>query len=347
MSDQQPLNYREAGVDIDAGNRLVEAIKPAVADTQRAEVIGGLGGFGGLFRLPVEDYREPVLVSGTDGVGTKLRLAIDAGRLDSVGTDLVAMCVNDILVLGAQPLFFLDYYATGKLDNTIAAAVINGVAAGCKTAGAALLGGETAEMPGFYPDGDFDIAGFCVGVVERDCIIDGSTIAPGDTILGLASSGPHANGYSLIRKILEVGNHPLDTAFAGSTLADALLQPTRIYVAAIQALLQATGMHGAAHITGGGLTENIARVLPAATAARLDVNAWPQPEIFRWLQQQGRIDSAEMWRTFNCGIGMAVIVAAQDADAATQTLRNQGEQVWPIGQVVTRGNNDPAVMMSA
>jgi phosphoribosylformylglycinamidine cyclo-ligase len=334
---QGNLTYRDAGVDIDAGNRLVDEIGEIVAGTGRPEVIGGLGGFGGLFRVPVERYREPILVSGTDGVGTKLRLGIDAGRYEGLGVDLVAMCVNDVLVCGAEPLFFLDYYATGKLDNAVAAAVIRGIADGCRQAGAALIGGETAEMPGLYGAGDFDLAGFCVGVVERDQLIDGGTIAPGDAVLGLASSGAHANGYSLIRKILEVGGHGLDESVGDTTLGDALLAPTRIYVRAVRELLAAQPVHGIAHVTGGGLAENLARVLPDGVQAVIDADAWPRPAIFDWLQRAGNIEEAEMRRTFNCGVGMVLAVPAETANAARELLTGAGETVFTIGEIVAEG----------
>lgn len=350
MNPKKPLSYRSAGVDIDAGNRLVDAIKPAVAATTRPEVLGGLGGFGGLFRLPVNRYRDPVLVSGTDGVGTKLRLAIDAEHYQGIGIDLVAMCVNDVLVAGAEPLFFLDYYATGQLDTQVASAVVQSIAEGCRQAGAALIGGETAEMPGMYAQGDFDLAGFCVGVVEHDAIIDGSSIEPGNVILGLASSGAHSNGYSLIRKVLETSGHDLQTSFEEATLSEVLLAPTRIYVKPILALLDEIAIHGMAHITGGGLAENLARVLPANCGATINAKAWPQPAIFAWLQQEGLIPDAEMQRTFNCGIGMCVVVAADVADQAQQRLEDAGETVWKIGEIHPRNpehNPDqPAVVLA-
>ena len=343
LEERSRLSYRDAGVDIDAGNRLVDGIKDVVAATGRPEVIGGLGGFGGLFRVPVERYREPVLVSGTDGVGTKLRLAIDSGRYDGIGIDLVGMCVNDVLVCGAEPLFFLDYYATGRLDNEVAAAVIRGIADGCRQAGAALIGGETAEMPGMYAAGDFDLAGFCVGIAERDALIDGSRIAPGDTVLGLASSGPHSNGYSLVRKILEVGGHGLDTPLDGGTLGDALLAPTRIYVRPVLDLLAALPVHGIAHITGGGLAENLARVIPDGVTASIDAGAWPRPPVFDWLQEAGNVEEAEMRRTFNCGIGLVLVVPAEAAAEARARLPAAGERVYAIGDIVDRGDGDPAV----
>ncbi|MDT0619390.1 phosphoribosylformylglycinamidine cyclo-ligase [Salinisphaera sp. P385] len=343
MSDRPSLSYRDAGVDIDAGNALVDAIKPAVAATQRPEVIGGLGGFGGLFRVPIERYREPVLVSGTDGVGTKLRLAIEAGRFDGIGIDLVAMCVNDVLVAGAEPLFFLDYYATARLDAGIAAEVIRSIARGCEMSGMALIGGETAEMPGMYAPGDFDLAGFCVGVAEREAIIDGSGIAPGDVVLGLASSGAHSNGYSLIRKVLEVSGQRLDQPLGDATLADALLAPTRIYVAAVREVLTEHPLKGLAHITGGGLAENLARVLPAHCGARLRADSWPRPALFGWLQEAGGISDAEMQRTFNGGIGMAVVVNAGQAAAVRAAFEAAGETVFEIGEIVARDQQDDAV----
>lgn len=343
MSNRRSLSYRDAGVDIDAGNALVDSIKPAVEATHGPEVLGGLGGFGGLFRMPVEDYREPVLVSGTDGVGTKLRLAIEAQRFDGIGTDLVAMCVNDILAAGAQPLFFLDYYATAHLDNNVADAVVHSIAQGCQTAGAALIGGETAEMPGMYAQGDFDLAGFCVGVADRDAIIDGSRTMPGDIVLGLASSGPHSNGYSLIRRILEAGDHNLADVFAGGTLADALLAPTRIYVPAVRTLLESVSVHAIAHITGGGLAENLARVLPDSVCAQVRADSWQEPPVFDWLRQQGNVDATEMQRTFNCGIGMTLVVPADEAEHAITILESAGEQVFQIGEISARNPEQAAV----
>lgn len=343
MNDSHPhppaLSYRDAGVDIDAGNRLVDRIKPHARRTLRPGVLGGLGGFGALFELPLDRYRQPVLVSGTDGVGTKLKLALELNRHDTIGIDLVAMCVNDVLVVGAEPLFFLDYYATGKLDVDVAAAVIKGIADGCAQAGAALVGGETAEMPGMYRDGDYDLAGFCVGVVEKARIIDGANVQPGDALLGLAASGPHSNGYSLIRKILVVSGATLDQPFADSTLGVALLAPTRIYVKSILKLLEQIEAHAIAHITGGGLTENIPRVLPAHTKAVIDLQSWQRPAIFQWLQQQGGVTETEMRRTFNCGVGLVVCVAAEDAERAQAILQEAGETVWRLGHIaVAEGN---------
>ena len=349
MNDHSPLSptlsYRDAGVDIDAGNRLVDRIKPHAKRTLRPGVLGGLGGFGALFELPPDRYRQPVLVSGTDGVGTKLKLALELSRHDAIGIDLVAMCVNDVLVVGAEPLFFLDYYATGKLDVEVAAAVIKGIADGCELAGAALVGGETAEMPGLYHDGDYDLAGFCVGVVEKAKIIDGSKVQPGDVLLGLASSGPHANGYSLIRKILAVSGTDLDQPFAEQTLGKTLLTPTRIYVKAILRLLEQVEVRAIAHITGGGLTENLPRVLAANTQAVVDLSSWERPAIFRWLQQQGGVNETEMRRTFNCGVGLVVCVAAEFVEPALALLREAGETAWRLGYI-TDGNGAPTVQFA-
>jgi len=326
------LSYRDAGVDIDAGDALVAAIKPFAKKTLREGVLGGIGGFGALFEVP-KKYREPVLVSGTDGVGTKLKLAFHLNKHDTVGQDLVAMSVNDILVQGAEPLFFLDYFACGKLDVATASTVVKGIAQGCELAGCALIGGETAEMPGMYPDGEYDLAGFAVGAVEKSKIIDGSTIAPGDVILGLASSGIHSNGFSLVRKIIERANPDLSADFHGRSLADTLMAPTRIYVKPLLALMQKIAVKGMAHITGGGLVENIPRVLREGLTAELQQSAWPMPPLFAWLQQHGGVADAEMHRVFNCGIGMAVVVAATDADDAVRELTAAGEQVWKIGVV--------------
>lgn len=327
------LSYRDAGVDIDAGNSLVENIKPLVRKTFRPGVMTGLGGFGALFELPLDRYREPILVSGTDGVGTKLKLAMQLGRHHSIGIDLVAMCANDIVVTGAEPLFFLDYYATGRLDLEVATAVISGIARGCELAGAALTGGETAEMPGIYTGSDYDLAGFCVGIVEKARIIRPEHVAPGDVLLGLASSGPHSNGYSLIRKILEVSAADTDLPLDQGSLGEALLAPTRIYVRSLLALHAALEIHALAHITGGGLTENLPRVLPHGTSARIDLESWVQPRIFDWLQQQGGVTQREMLRTFNCGVGMVACVAERDAAAAIELLAAQGEQVWRLGRI--------------
>ena len=327
----KPLTYKDAGVDIDAGNALVDKIKPFVAKTRRPEVMAGLGGFGGLFALPKDRYREPVLVSGTDGVGTKLRLAQITGIHDTIGIDLVAMCVNDVLVQGAEPLFFLDYFACGRLDTDLAADVIRGIADGCEQAGAALIGGETAEMPDMYADGDYDLAGFCVGAVEREGIIDGSAISDGDAIIGLASNGPHSNGYSLIRKVLDIAKqHDID----GRPAAEALMAPTRIYVRSILALAKDVEVRGLVHITGGGLTENIPRVLPEGLSARIDTTSWQTPAVFDWLQSEGNIETDEMHRTFNCGVGMAAIVGADKAEEAMRLLNASGETAWLLGSIV-------------
>lgn len=328
-----PLTYRDAGVDIEAGESLVERIKPLVQKTQRPECLGNIGGFGGLFELPIDRYRRPVLVSGTDGVGTKLKLAVILDRHDTIGIDLVAMCVNDVLVLGAEPLYFLDYFATGRLSPEHAQSVIAGIATGCEAAGAALIGGETAEMPGMYSPGDYDLAGFCVGVVEKDQIIDGSHIRAGDQVLGLASSGLHSNGYSLARAVLERSSATLDQAIGETTLGEALLAPTRIYVRPILALLKAVPIHGIAHITGGGLPGNIPRILPGNCDCRIDATAWPRPEIFQWLQSEGSIDDTEMLRTFNCGIGLVIIVSSDTAAQAHEMLEASGETVYRLGEV--------------
>jgi phosphoribosylformylglycinamidine cyclo-ligase len=326
----KPLTYKDAGVDIDAGNELVERIKPLVARTRRPEVLAGLGGFGGLFALPPGRYREPVLVSGTDGVGTKLVLAKNWNRHDTIGIDLVAMCVNDVLVQGAEPLFFLDYFACGHLDPEIAATVVGGIAEGCLQAGAALIGGETAEMPDMYGDGDYDLAGFCVGAVERSRIVDGNAIGPGDAILGIASSGPHSNGYSLIRKVFA---HTGETEIGGRPAVDVLLAPTRIYVRPVLALLQSVTVKGLAHITGGGITENLPRVLPESVHARIDTASWQPAPVFDWLATHGGIAVDEMRRTFNCGVGMIVVVAAADIAQALAVLRDAGETAWQLGEV--------------
>lgn len=339
------LSYRDAGVDIDAGNALVERIKPYAAATRRPEVLAGLGGFGALFELPLDRYREPVLVSGTDGVGTKLKLAMQLNKHDTIGIDLVAMCVNDLIVQGAEPLFFLDYYATGKLNVDAAGEVVKGIAEGCRQAGAALIGGETAEMPGMYQGEDYDLAGFCVGVVEKSKIIDGQKVAAGDVLLGLPSSGPHSNGYSLIRKILEVNDTPLDEVFAGASLGEQLLAPTRIYIKPLLTLFREIEVHALAHITGGGLTENLPRVMPENTVAVIDSKTWQRPAIFDWLQQHGRIDDSEMYRTFNNGIGMVLIVAANDVDRSLAILTDQGEKPVVIGHIES-GAAEPPVQIN-
>jgi phosphoribosylformylglycinamidine cyclo-ligase len=339
------LSYRDAGVDIDAGDALVEAIKPFAKRTMREGVLGGIGGFGGLFEIS-KKYKEPVLVSGTDGVGTKLRLAFELNRHDTVGIDLVAMSVNDILVQGAEPLFFLDYFACGKLDVATATAVVKGIALGCEQSGCALLGGETAEMPGMYPDGEYDLAGFAVGAVEKSQLIDGSKIAPGDVVLGLASSGIHSNGYSLVRKIIEVSKPDLEADFHGQKLADALMQPTRIYVKPLLALMQAMEVKGMVHITGGGLVENIPRVLADNLTAVLDAKSWTLPPLFQWLQQHGGVADAEMHRVFNCGIGMTVIVAKENADAAMAQLQAAGETVYRIGEIRARAEGEAQTIVA-
>jgi len=330
-----PLSYRAAGVDIVAGDALVEAIKPLARRTMRPEVLAGIGGFGALFEIS-KKYREPVLVSGTDGVGTKLKLAFRLDRHDTVGIDLVAMSVNDILVQGAEPLFFLDYFACGKLDVARATDVIKGIARGCEQAGCALIGGETAEMPGMYPEGEYDLAGFAVGVVEKSAIIDGRAIRPGDAVIGLASSGAHSNGYSLARKILDRANVDLAADFHGRPFADVLFEPTRIYVKPLLALMRAMPVKGLAHITGGGLVENVPRVLPDEVAALLDACAWPRPPLFDWLQKEGRVADDEMHRVFNCGIGMVLVVAPEHADAALSQLRGAGEAAYRIGSIEAR-----------
>jgi len=329
----QSLSYKDAGVDIDAGNALIDKIKGAALRTRRPEVMAGLGGFGALFELPT-GYKEPVMVSGTDGVGTKLRLALDHNKHDSVGIDLVAMCVNDLIVCGAEPLFFLDYYATGKLDIDTAAAVVNGIADGCELSGCSLIGGETAEMPGMYEGDDYDLAGFCVGMAEKSQLIDGSKVNVGDRLIGLASSGPHSNGYSLIRKVLEVtATDPATTLLDGQPLIDLLMAPTRIYVKSLLALIAESPVHALAHITGGGLLENIPRVLPDNATAIIDTNAWTRPAVFDWLQQGGNIDEHEMHRTLNCGVGMVICVPAETAEKAIDFLNNQGENAFMLGTI--------------
>lgn len=332
MTPEKGLSYRKAGVDIDAGARLVERIKPAVASTVRPGALAGLGGFGGLFELP-SGYRRPVLVSGTDGVGTKLKLAIESGRHDGVGIDLVAMCANDIVVCGAEPLFFLDYYATGRLDVDTAAAVVAGIAEGCRRAGCALIGGETAEMPGMYQDEDYDLAGFCVGIVEKDGIITADRVRPGDVLIALASSGAHANGYSLIRKVLEIGDPDPALTLDGMTLAERLLVPTRIYAQPALGLIRQFDVHGLAHITGGGITENLPRVLPDGVRARVDLESWTPPMLFQWLRDVGKIAGDEMLRTFNCGIGLVACLPADQADAACTWLAEAGERAWVVGRI--------------
>jgi phosphoribosylformylglycinamidine cyclo-ligase len=349
MSDNHnptSLSYQDAGVNIDAGNELVERIKPHVKRTLRPECIGDLGGFGGLFAIPVDRFRQPVLVSGTDGVGTKLKLAIQLGIHDTIGIDLVAMCVNDILVSGAEPLFFLDYYATGHLEPEAAESVIAGIAKGCELGGCALIGGETAEMPGMYHDGDYDLAGFAVGIVEREEIITGNSVAAGDILIALPSSGPHSNGYSLIRKILEHAQADLQQSCGNTSLGNALLQPTRIYVKSILQLINKCRPKAMAHITGGGLTENIPRVLPAGTQAVLDENLWPFMPVFDWLASAGNVRQAELWRTFNCGIGFVICVAESDLTVAMQTLAAAGEQPLQIGYIERSAESNPLVRIT-
>ncbi len=327
------ISYQDAGVNIDNGNRLVQRIKPLTARTHRPELLGGLGGFGALFEIPLERYNQPVLVSGTDGVGTKLKLAQAYGKHDTIGIDLVAMCVNDIVTSGAEPLFFLDYYATAQLDVEIATQVITGIAQGCELAGAALVGGETAEMPGMYQPNDYDLAGFAVGIVEKNAIIDSSQVQAGDVLIGLASSGIHSNGYSLVRKILEQSQLSLEQAVEGYILGEILLEPTRIYVKSLLELIKKVPIHALAHITGGGLLDNVPRVLPDGLCAHIDLNTWSRPFIFNWLQRQGPIEDQEMYRTFNCGIGMVIGVASEQAESALNYLHDMGETAWQIGTV--------------
>ncbi len=349
-----PLTYRDAGVDIEAGNRLVDAIKPAAKSTNRPGVVGGLGGFGGLFDLKACGFRDPLLVAATDGVGTKLKLAVECGRHDAVGIDLVAMCVNDLIVQGAEPLFFLDYYATGRLEPAAGAAIVQGIAEGCRQAGCALIGGETAEMPGLYREGDYDLAGFSVGAVERDQLLDGQGVEPGDVVIGLASSGLHSNGFSLVRKIVQRSGSALSdpAPFAPDrSLGEALLTPTRIYVRACLAALRAPGLEAGglkalAHITGGGLPENLPRSLPAHCAAHLDLSAWPRPAVFGWLAEAGQIEPQELLRTFNCGIGMVAIVAREDAPALLALFAEAGERAVEIGSVIQRGEGPALVLAS-
>ncbi len=349
MSDQNitPLSYKDAGVDIDAGNTLVERIKDVAKDTRRPEVLSRLGGFGALFNLP-SGYKEPVLASGTDGVGTKLKLAIDLDIHNTIGVDLVAMCVNDLLVCGAEPLFFLDYYATGKLNIDIAASVISGIGKGCKLAGCSLVGGETAEMPGMYQGKDYDLAGFCVGIVEKSQIIDGSNAKEGDTLIGLASSGPHSNGYSLIRKIIDVSKVDIKSdLIQGIPLAEALLTPTRIYVDSILSLIRQENIktNALAHITGGGLLENIPRVLPKNTKAVIDTTSWNKLPVFDWLQKNGNVEPKEMYRTFNCGIGMVICVPDEMAQLSIDTLNATGEKAFIIGKIAQAKNNEEKVIL--
>lgn len=342
MSTPTPLSYKDAGVDIDAGNALVSNIKAAVKRTRRPEVMGNLGGFGALCELPTK-YKQPVLVSGTDGVGTKLRLAIDYKKHDTVGIDLVAMCVNDLIVQGAEPLFFLDYYATGKLDVETATSVVNGIGEGCFQSGCALIGGETAEMPGMYEGEDYDLAGFCVGVVEKADIIDGSKVAAGDALIALASSGPHSNGYSLVRKVLEVSQADPQQDLNGKPLIQHLLEPTKIYVKSLLKLIEASDVHAMAHITGGGFWENIPRVLPENCKAVIQGDSWQWPVVFNWLMENGNIAEYEMYRTFNCGVGMIVALPADKVDAALALLAAEGEQAWLIGAIAAREGKEEQV----
>ena len=346
MSSPTSLTYREAGVDIDAGDALVERIKPFAKRTMRPEVLGGIGGFGALVEVS-KKYQNPVMVAGTDGVGTKLKLAFRMKKHDTIGIDLVAMSVNDILVSGAEPIFFLDYFACSKLDVAVAESVVKGIAEGCEQAGCSLIGGETAEMPGMYDPNEYDLAGFAVGLVEKSRILDGTSIAPGDAVIGLASSGPHSNGYSLIRKVVAVSGADLHEPFdGGRTLGQALLEPTRIYVKPVLDVMARVAIKGLAHITGGGLTENIPRILPAGLAAKLESARWPRPSIFQWLQRQGGIDEAEMVRTFNCGIGMAVVVARADAKAAVDAFNARGVEAFEIGTIAERAAGAPPAQVA-
>ncbi len=343
MSDNKTsLSYKDAGVDIDAGNALVDRIKGVVKRTRRPEVMGGIGGFGALCELPTK-YKQPVLVSGTDGVGTKLRLALDLNKHDTIGIDLVAMCVNDLIVQGGEPLFFLDYYATGKLDIDVAAEVVTGIGEGCIQAGCALIGGETAEMPGMYEGEDYDVAGFCVGVVEKEDIIDGTKVAAGDALIAVGSSGPHSNGYSLIRKILEVSNADLTEELNGKTVADHLIEPTKIYIKSALKMIAEHDIHAISHITGGGFWENIPRVLPEGTKAGVDGKSWEWPAIFNWLQEKGNVDTYEMYRTFNCGVGLVIALPKDQADQAVALLNAEGENAWVIGEIATAAQGEEQV----
>lgn len=344
-SNNQSISYKDAGVDIDAGNALVDAIKPIAKATARPEVSASLGGFGALFELPMDKYQNPVLVSGTDGVGTKLRLAIDSGKHDQVGIDLVAMCVNDLIVQGAEPLFFLDYYATGQLDVAVATDVVKGIGEGCLQSGCALIGGETAEMPGMYPKGDYDLAGFCVGIVEKADLIDGTKVKAGDVMLGLASSGPHSNGYSLIRKIIEVSNVDLQKDIDGQPLIDALMAPTKIYVKSLLELMKSVEIHAVSHITGGGLLENLPRVMPKNTMANINTNSWQRPAVFNWLEEAGNLEYEEMHRTLNCGIGLVIVVDQNDQQKAVDALTKMGESVTVIGQIESSDQAEPSVSL--
>ena len=345
MSDKQSLSYKDAGVDIDAGNALVDRIKDVCKKTHRPEVLGNIGGFGALFDLP-SGYEEPALVAGTDGVGTKLRLALNMKKHDTVGIDLVAMCVNDLIVQGAEPLFFLDYYATGKLDVDVAADVITGIAKGCELSGCSLIGGETAEMPGMYEGDDYDLAGFCVGIVDKKKIIDGSKVKSGDVLIGLASSGPHSNGYSLIRKILEVSGDDINAEFdQGKTLGETLIEPTRIYVKPLLRLFKDVEVKAISHITGGGLQENLPRVMPKHCKAVVDTNAWEMPKVFKWLQEKGNVARLEMYRTFNCGIGMVLVIAEENVKQAIELLEALGETVYTVGHIENRADGEESVIL--
>ncbi|PIE41242.1 MAG: phosphoribosylformylglycinamidine cyclo-ligase [Gammaproteobacteria bacterium] len=343
-SSNVSLSYKDAGVDINAGNALVERIKGVAKRTRRNEVLAGLGGFGALFELP-KGYQEPVLVSGTDGVGTKLKLAMDINRHDTIGIDLVAMCVNDLIVAGAEPLFFLDYYATGSLNVDVAASVVEGIGAGCELAGAALVGGETAEMPGMYEGEDYDLAGFCVGIVEKSKIITGDNVKAGDKLIALPSSGPHSNGYSLIRKVIQVASADLAQELDGKSLGEALLEPTRIYVKPLLATMKEVNVKALSHITGGGFLENIPRVLPEYTNAVIDSNSWEWPAVFKWLQEQGNIETEEMYRTFNCGAGMVICVAEEDVAQTLACLEANGEKPWVVGSIETSSQATPEVII--
>jgi len=346
VSEQkQSLSYKDAGVDIDAGNALVENIKGAVKRTTRPEVMGGLGGFGSVCQLPT-GYKEPVLVAGTDGVGTKLRLAIDLGKHDTVGIDLVAMCVNDLIVQGAEPLFFLDYYATAKLDVAVASAVVEGIAEGCIQSGCALVGGETAEMPGMYHKGDYDIAGFCVGVAEKSRLLDGTKVAAGDQLIALGASGPHSNGFSLIRKVLEVNNTDTSELLNDKAISEHLLEPTKIYVKSVLALLKDVDVHALSHITGGGFWENIPRVLPQTAQAVINGKSWQWPAIFNWLQEKGNITTHEMYRTFNCGVGMIIVVPKDKVAKSIDVLTAHGEQAWHIGEIADKADDAEQVIFA-
>jgi phosphoribosylformylglycinamidine cyclo-ligase len=340
---KKPLSYKDAGVDIDAGNQFIDKIKPFAKSTMRDGCLGGLGGFGALFEIP-DSYEKPVLVSGTDGVGTKLKLAFDSGIHNTIGIDLVGMCVNDVLVQGAEPLFFLDYFATGKLSPEVGAQVVEGIAEGCLQAGAALIGGETAEMPGMYSEGEYDLAGFCVGAVEKRQIIDGSKVSPGDVLIGLPSTGPHSNGYSLIRKIIERANANFDLPLGGKSLLEHVMAPTQIYVKPVLTLLEEVDVHALAHITGGGIPGNLVRVLPDRCHAIIDKDRWEWPTIFDWLKKEGNIDQAEMYRTFNCGLGMILIVAAKDADTAIGNLESNGQAAMIIGELHDGDNAEPVLI---